>query len=76
MVSIIHSQAGIEPGIYDSLLLEFAVAHTPTQPPWPDKKKFFSTRLGIVAHIVHVYIIMLIRKLKQNFDKYLHIYQF
>ena len=29
-------QAGFEPGIYDSLLLEFAVAHKPTQPPRPD----------------------------------------
>ena len=30
------SRAGIEPGIYDSLLLNFAVAHKPTQPPWLD----------------------------------------
>ena len=30
----VYPQAGLEPGIYDSLLLEFAVAHKPTQPPW------------------------------------------
>ena len=36
------SQVGFEPGIYDSLLLEFAVAHKPTQPPRPDNKDNFS----------------------------------
>ena len=30
------SRAGFEPEIYDSLPLEFAFAHKPTQPPRPD----------------------------------------
>ena len=31
------SRAGFKPGIYDSLLLEFAVAYKPTQPPRLDR---------------------------------------
>ena len=33
------SRGGYEPGIYDSLILEFAVAHKPTQPPRPENMK-------------------------------------
>ena len=43
-------QMGFEPGIYDSLLLEFAVAHKPTQPPRPDHTHlpfFFNPKLSI-----------------------------
>ena len=35
------SRAGFEPGIFDSLLLEFAVAHKPTQPPRPNENDSF-----------------------------------
>ena len=31
------SREGLEPGIDDSLLLEFAVIPQPTQPPQPDQ---------------------------------------
>ena len=35
-------QAGFEPGIYDSLLLEFAVAYKPTQSPRPCSIRFYT----------------------------------
>ena len=40
--TIFMSQVGFEPGIFDSLLLEFVVAQKPTQPPRPDNKDNFS----------------------------------
>ena len=35
------SRAGFEPGVYDYLLLEFAVAQKPTQPPQPNTEKYY-----------------------------------
>ena len=40
IAGIISPKAGFESGIYDSLLLEFAVAHKPTQPPRLDGSKY------------------------------------
>ena len=45
------TQAGFKPGIKDSLLLEFAVTHKPTQPPQPD---FFANFL--IPHTTLVYV--------------------
>ena len=39
-VTIYMPQEGFKPRIYDSLLLEFAVAHKPTHPPRPDALVF------------------------------------
>ena len=43
---IMKPQEGFEPGIYNSLLLEFAVTHTPTQPPRPNR---FSKSLAVIV---------------------------
>ena len=47
---IIPFYSDFEPGIYDSLLLEFAVAHKPTQLPWPDQG--LNLGMGIIYSIL------------------------
>ena len=51
-VTICMFQGGIEPGIHDSLLIEFTVAHKPTQPQWLFAKSPSMTGAPVALRVI------------------------